>query len=79
VASQKSFRRKDGSDDGDGANVHGTPRRDDTHQSTVGVSRSSVNREAVQAGAEQLKSLREKRRDTIAILALPFLASLSGT
>jgi hypothetical protein len=35
VASQKSFRRKDGSDDGDGTNFHGTPRRDDTHQSTT--------------------------------------------
>ena len=38
---------------------------------TVGVSRSSVSREAVQASAEQLKSLREKRWDTIEILALP--------
>jgi hypothetical protein len=26
-ASQKSFRRKDGSDDGDGANLHGTQRK----------------------------------------------------
>ena len=39
---------------------------------TVGVSRSSVSREAVQASAEQLKSLREKRWDTIEILALPY-------
>ena len=46
---------------------------------TVGVSRSSVSREAVQANAEQLKSLREKRWDTIGILALPSVASLSGT
>ena len=43
---------------------------------TVGVSRSS-SREAVQASAEQLKSLREKRWDTIGILALPSLAHLS--
>jgi hypothetical protein len=34
-ASQKSFRRKDGSDDGDGANFHGTQRKNDTHQSTT--------------------------------------------
>jgi hypothetical protein len=46
---------------------------------TVGVSRSSVSREAVQASAEQLKSLREKRWDTIEILTLPSLATLSGT
>ncbi len=32
---RKAFRRTDGSDDGDGANFHGTPRRDDTHQSTT--------------------------------------------
>jgi hypothetical protein len=38
---------------------------------TVGVSRSSVSREAVQASAEQLKSLREKRWDTIETFALP--------
>jgi hypothetical protein len=31
-ASQKSFQRKDGSD-GDGANFHGTARRNDTHES----------------------------------------------
>jgi hypothetical protein len=43
---------------------------------TVGVSRSSVSRQAVQASAEQLKSLREKRWDTIEILALPSVASL---
>lgn len=46
---------------------------------TVGVSRSPVIREAVQASAEQLKSLREKRWDTIEILTLPSLATLSGT
>jgi hypothetical protein len=34
-ASQKSFRPKDGSDDGDGANFHGTQRKHDTHQSTT--------------------------------------------
>ena len=34
-ASQKSFRRKDGNDDGDGANFHGQQRRNDTHQSTT--------------------------------------------
>jgi len=32
-ASQKSFRRKDGSEDGDGSNFHGTERKNDTHQS----------------------------------------------
>jgi hypothetical protein len=44
-----------------------------------GLSRSSVSREAVQGSAEQLKSLREKRWETIEILALPSLASLSLT
>jgi transposase len=34
-ASQKSFRRKDGSDEGDGSNFHGTQRKNDTHQSTT--------------------------------------------
>jgi len=34
-ASQKSFRRKDGNDEGDGANFHGEQRRNDTHQSTT--------------------------------------------
>jgi transposase len=34
-ASQKSFRRKDGSDEGDGANFHGQERKNDTHQSTT--------------------------------------------
>ncbi len=34
-ASQKSFRRKDGSDDGDGANFHGQKRSNKTHQSTT--------------------------------------------
>jgi transposase len=34
-ASQKSFRRKDGKDEGDGANFHGEQRRNDTHQSTT--------------------------------------------
>ena len=34
-ASQKSFRRKDGSDDGDGANFHGTQLKNDTHPSTT--------------------------------------------
>jgi hypothetical protein len=33
-ASQKSFRHKDGSDDGDGANFHGQKRKNDTHAST---------------------------------------------
>ena len=35
MALQKSFRRKDGSDDGDGANFRGTRRKNDTHQSTT--------------------------------------------
>ena len=34
-ASQKSFRRKDGSDDGDGSNFRGGKRSNDTHQSTT--------------------------------------------
>lgn len=34
-ASQKSFRPKDGSGDGDGSNFHGTQRKNDTHQSTT--------------------------------------------
>jgi len=33
-ASHKSFRPKDGSDDGDGANFHGQKRKNDTHAST---------------------------------------------
>lgn len=33
-ASQKSFRPKDGSDNGDGDNFHGQKRKNDTHQST---------------------------------------------
>jgi len=33
-ASQKSYRSKDGSDDGDGTNFHGQTRSNDTHQST---------------------------------------------
>ena len=33
-ASQKSFRRKDGSDDGDGANFRGQKRSNETHRST---------------------------------------------
>ncbi len=33
-ASQKSFRAKDGSGDGDGANFHKEKRRNDTHAST---------------------------------------------
>ncbi len=33
-ASQKSFRPKDGRDDGDGANFHGQKRKNDTHAST---------------------------------------------
>jgi hypothetical protein len=33
-ASQKSFRPKDGSDDGDGANFHGQKRKNDTHART---------------------------------------------
>jgi hypothetical protein len=41
------------------------------------VSRSSVSRESVQAGAELLKSLREKLWDTLEILApRPLPASL---
>jgi len=32
-ASQKSFQKKDDSDDGDGANFHGQQRRNDTHRS----------------------------------------------
>ena len=34
-ASQKSFRRKDGSDDGDGTNFRGQKRSNETHQSTT--------------------------------------------
>jgi transposase len=34
-ASQKSFRKKDGSDDGDGSNFHGQQRKNDTHVSTT--------------------------------------------
>ena len=34
-ASQKSFRAKDGSDDGDGANFHGQKRSNQTHASTT--------------------------------------------
>jgi hypothetical protein len=34
-ASQKSFRPKDGSDDGDGSNFHGQKRSNNTHQSTT--------------------------------------------
>jgi transposase len=34
-ASQKSFRKKDGSDDGDGSNFHGQQRKNDTHESTT--------------------------------------------
>jgi hypothetical protein len=34
-ASQKSFRAKDGSDDGDGTNFHGQSRSDETHESTT--------------------------------------------
>ena len=34
-ASQKSFRKKDGSDDGDGANFHGQKRSNETHASTT--------------------------------------------
>jgi hypothetical protein len=34
-ASQKSFRAKDGSDDGDGSNFHGQKRSNDTHESTT--------------------------------------------
>ena len=33
-AGQKSFRRKDGSDDGNGSNFHGQKRKNDTHAST---------------------------------------------
>ena len=34
-ASQKSFRSKDGSDDGDGSNFHGRKRSNETHESTT--------------------------------------------
>ena len=34
-ASQKSFRAKDGSDDGDGTNFHGQKRSNETHESTT--------------------------------------------
>ena len=34
-ASHKSFKPKDGSDDGDGSNFHGQRRKNDTHQSTT--------------------------------------------
>jgi transposase len=34
-ASHKSFRPKDGSDDGDGSDFHGQKRKNDTHQSTT--------------------------------------------
>jgi IS5 family transposase len=34
-ASQKSFRKKDGSDDGDGTNFHGQKRSNETHQLTT--------------------------------------------
>jgi putative transposase len=37
---------------------------------TVGVSRSSVRRQAVEASAEQLQALREKRWDTVEILVI---------
>jgi transposase-like protein len=37
---------------------------------TVGVSRSSVSRQAIEASAEQLKALREKRWDTTEILVI---------
>lgn len=37
---------------------------------TVGVSRSSVSRQTIQASAEQLQSLREKRWDTTEILVI---------
>jgi putative transposase len=37
---------------------------------TVGVSRSSVSRQAIEASAEQLKTLREKRWDATEILAI---------
>jgi len=37
---------------------------------TVGVSRSSVSRQAIEASAEQLQSLREKRWDTTEILVI---------
>ena len=43
-ASQKSFRRKDGSDDGDGANVHGQKRLNETHQSWTDRRRGSTKR-----------------------------------
>ena len=46
---------------------------------TVGVSRNPASRGAVQASADPLKPLREKRWDTIEIWAFPYLVGLSGT
>ncbi len=37
---------------------------------TVGVSRSAISRQAIEASAEQLKTLREKRWDTVEILVI---------
>ena len=46
---------------------------------TVGVSRSSVSRRAIEASAEQLKALREKRWDTVEILVLYIDGQRFGT
>ena len=49
-ASQKSFRPKDGSDDGDGSNFHGQKRKNDTHASVTDPNsrlyRKALGREA---------------------------------
>ncbi len=44
-ASQKSYRPKDGSDDGDGTNFHGQKRSNETHRSTTECSESEMERE----------------------------------
>jgi len=43
-ASQKSFRSKDGSDDGDGTDFHGQKRSNKTHESTTDRTRGSIRR-----------------------------------
>jgi len=66
-ASQKNFRRKDGSD-GDGANFHGQKRKNDTHESTTGPGRAAVQEElrhGVQAGSLADKQKDRSRRITV--------------
>ena len=46
---------------------------------TVGVSRSSVSRQAIEASGEQLKRLRERRRDTTEILVIYIDGQRFGT